>query len=71
MVELEPAVPFTVAFSELNYTGRLLAVAGEYRVAVIVLPTPIKYASAFARVKDSTNNLKREARFDPLSLIEN
>ncbi|KAJ3383898.1 hypothetical protein HDU84_003301 [Entophlyctis sp. JEL0112] len=65
--ELEPAVPFTVALSELNDTGRLLAVAGEYRVAVIVLPTPIKYASAFARVKDSTNNLKREARMYDVS----
>ncbi|KAJ3068728.1 hypothetical protein HDU98_008149 [Podochytrium sp. JEL0797] len=47
---LSPSVHFTVTTLELNSTGTLLALAGQFHVAVAVLPPALKYANTSANV---------------------
>ncbi|KAJ3294355.1 hypothetical protein HDU79_011127 [Rhizoclosmatium sp. JEL0117] len=44
--ELSPGVPFEVKSLALSSNGKLLALAGEFHVAVMVLPPSLKYSAA-------------------------
>ncbi|KAJ3120909.1 hypothetical protein HK100_012604, partial [Physocladia obscura] len=42
---LRPSLPFATSFMVLNSTSKLLAVAGKYHVAVVILPPAIRSAT--------------------------